>query len=604
MATKNPPVARRAGPEAGTRDAHTIPPGPGARKALAAAEAEVAVLGACLIDADAILLARRLLTVEAFSVARHRVIYRAMLRLADAGQAIDPVTLAEDLRARGELEDAGGMVYIAELLDAVPTAANLEYHARIVADRAARRRLHSIGHQIAAAAADPDLDIAEVRARIEQHARDVDRLGGIPGASRISAPLSVAELMEVDEPEERWIAEGLIPAEANVLVAGYPKTHKTNFLLELGVAATTTTPFLGRFDVPARYRVGIVLMEDRPHRVRRRLERIAQAHGVALSDLDGWLYLWFRPPIRLSEPGVMAELAAHVEAFGLDVLMLDNWALVATGDSNNADEVTPQLDALTGLRESRPNLTVILVHHARKAGQDRGAERLTDMIRNSSAFGAWYDAGLVLARADELSPVTVRTELRDLPSPEPFTFTVEDQFPAGPDYGVQPGGWLRLVASDRNPALVEREAQAARFKGAVLEFLRANPGVSKRQLRDGIEGNNELILAAFDALVEEGSARFEKPEKRGQAGRCYATVPDRAQSVPGAHPEVTVPTVPAAPIGGGTAAHFHPVEPGDRAGHTPSRSETYPCARCGRHRFPKPKTLCFECRNANKETYP
>src|SRR5690606_31586029 len=219
MATKNPPVARRAGPVAGTRDAHMIPPGPDSGKALAATEAEIAVLGACLIDPEAILIARRLLTVEAFAVARHRLIYKAMLRLADAGQPIDPVTLSEHLKARGELDDAGGMAYIAELLDAVPTAANLEHHARIVADRAARRRLHSIGHQIAAAAADPDLDIAEIRARLEQHARDVDGPGGMPGASRIAAPLSVADLLAVEEPEERWIAEGLIPAEANVLVA-------------------------------------------------------------------------------------------------------------------------------------------------------------------------------------------------------------------------------------------------------------------------------------------------------------------------------------------------------------------------------------------------
>lgn len=575
MATKNPPVARRAGPGAGTRDAHTIPPGPGARKALTATEGEIAVLGACLIDADAILLARRLLSVEAFAVARHRVIYRAMIRLADAGQAIDPVTLSEDLRARGELDDAGGMAYIAELLDAVPTAANLEYHARIVADRAARRRLHSIGHQIAAAAADPDLDIAEIRARLAQHARDVDGLGGMPGASRIAAPLSVADLLAVEEPPERWIVPGLIPADANVLVAGYPKTHKTNFALAFGVSATTASPFLGRFDVPATFRVGLVLMEDRAHRIRWRLERLAKGCGYELGDLDDWLFLWFRPALHLSDRVAMTELAEWVARLELDALWIDNWSLVSTGDSNNADEVTPQLDALTGLRESRPGLTVILTHHARKAGQDRGAERLTDIIRNSSAFGAWYDAGVVLARADELSPVTVRAELRDLPSPEPFSFTVEDQFPAGPEYGVQPGGWLRLVASDRNPALVEREAAAERYKGPVLEFLRAHPGCSKRELRKGIQGENRLIEAAFDLLVEEGLARFEEPAKRGQAGRCYATVPDRAVTVPSAHPEVTVPTVPPAPIGGGTAAHFHPLEPGDRAGHTPSRSETY-----------------------------
>lgn len=416
--------------------------------------------------------------------------------------------------------------------------------------------------------------------------------------SKIGPPMSIADLLAVEEPAERWIVPGLIPADANVLVAGYPKTHKTNFALAFGVSATTASPFLGRFEVPAAFRVGLVLMEDRAHRIRRRLERLAQGCGYELGDLNDWLFLWFRPSLRLSDRVAMKELGEWVARMDLDALWIDNWSLVSTGNSNDADEVTPQLDALTELRESRPGLTVILTHHARKAGQDRGAERLTDIIRNSSAFGAWYDVGVVLSRKDELSPVTVRAELRDLPSPEPFSFTVEDQFPAGPDYGVQPGGWLKLVASDKNPALVEREAQAERFKGAVLEYLRANPGCSKRQLREGIEGNNELILAAFDALVEEGSARFEEPKKRGQAGRCYTTVPDRAQSVPGAHPEVTVPTVPTAPYRGGHGAHFHPEGPGDRAGHTPSRSDTYPCAECGQHRFAKPGMVCFGCRRA------
>src|SRR5690606_32506440 len=145
---------------------------------------------------------------------------------------------------------------------------------------------------------------------------------------------------------------------------------------------------------------------------------------------------------------------------------------------------------------------------------------------------------------------------------------------------------------------------AERYKGPVLEFLRANPGVSKRQLREGIEGNNELILAAFDALVREGLARFEEPAGRGRAGRCYATVPDRAQSVPGAHPEEGVPTVPAAPIGGGHGHTSTPEGPLSGPGHTSMPPESFPCARCGRHRFPKPETLCFECRNANKEIDP
>jgi len=417
---------------------------------------------------------------------------------------------------------------------------------------------------------------------------------------RVPPPLSIADLLTIEEPEERWIAEGLIPAEANVLVAGYPKSHKTNFLLELGVAAATATPFLARFPVPDPVRVGMVLMEDRPHRIRRRLERLAEGHGHQLRDLDGRLHLWFRPALRLSDAEAMAELAAHVEAAELDLLCVDNWSLVASGDSNDADEVTPQLAALANLRDRRPELTVLLVHHARKTGPDRGAERLTDMIRNSSAFGAWYDAGLVLARADEQSPVKVRAELRDVPSPDPFTFTVEDEFPAGPDYGTHPDGYLRLVASDRNPALVEREAKAARFKEAVAEFLETNPGCSKRQLREGIEGNNRYILDAFELLVEEGRARYEEPEKRGKAGRCFLTVLDRASTVPGARPEETVLTVSTTPLGVGTEHTSTASNTSDRARHG-SEPQSYPCAGCGRQRFDRPGVLCFSCRNPKPE---
>src|SRR5690625_1143064 len=149
------------------------------RKALVATEAEIAVLGGCLIDPEAILVARKIVTPEMLTAARHRLIYRAMLRAVDAGQAIDPVTISEDLRARGELEDAGGLPYLAELLDAVPTAANLEYHAGIVAERSARRRLEAIGRRIAADAADPDLSPGEIRAKISLYADEVANLEGV-----------------------------------------------------------------------------------------------------------------------------------------------------------------------------------------------------------------------------------------------------------------------------------------------------------------------------------------------------------------------------------------------------------------------------------------
>src|SRR5690606_34059873 len=110
-----------------------------------------------------------------------------------------------------------------------------------------------------------------------------------------------------------------------------------------------------------------------------------------------------------------------------------------------------------GCRQRRPTITVGLTHHARKdQGQKDGGTRLTDVIRNSGAFGAWYDTGLVLSRRDELSPVKVRAEHRDDAAPEPFGFVVRDQHPAGPENRFRSSGWLRLEVSDGTPEELER----------------------------------------------------------------------------------------------------------------------------------------------------
>ncbi len=104
-------------------------------------EAEVSVLGGMLIDGDAVAKAIELVDDAMFYREANRRLYRAMRRLFERGEVVDPVTLSEELKGRGELESVGGSAYVAELMEAVPTAANIEYHARIVRDRALLRQL-------------------------------------------------------------------------------------------------------------------------------------------------------------------------------------------------------------------------------------------------------------------------------------------------------------------------------------------------------------------------------------------------------------------------------------------------------------------------------
>jgi replicative DNA helicase len=118
-------------------------------------EAEEAVLGAVL--ASGRLLAEVAALVEEVDFFRpaHRAIWRAILRLADRGQPIDPVTVLGELDDRGELADVGGGPFLHTLVQAVPTVANAGHYARLVADAARRRRVIDLGIQLAHSDAHP-----------------------------------------------------------------------------------------------------------------------------------------------------------------------------------------------------------------------------------------------------------------------------------------------------------------------------------------------------------------------------------------------------------------------------------------------------------------
>jgi replicative DNA helicase len=104
-------------------------------------EAEISVLSAMLIDGDAVAQAIEMVGDSSFYRESNRRVFRAMLRLYSRGEVIDVVTLSDELKSAGELDGAGGMTYLARLVDAVPTAANIEYHCRILRDKSVLRQL-------------------------------------------------------------------------------------------------------------------------------------------------------------------------------------------------------------------------------------------------------------------------------------------------------------------------------------------------------------------------------------------------------------------------------------------------------------------------------
>src|SRR4029077_5784403 len=104
-------------------------------------EAERSVLGAILLHNDAFNLAAEVIDEHDFFRDAHRRIFDKMVKLVERGDAIDLVTLKEELGRSGEIDEVGGPAYIASLVDGVPRSTNVEHYARIVKEKATLRNL-------------------------------------------------------------------------------------------------------------------------------------------------------------------------------------------------------------------------------------------------------------------------------------------------------------------------------------------------------------------------------------------------------------------------------------------------------------------------------
>ena len=125
-------------------------------------QAEQAVLGAMLLKKDAIAEAAEKLQPEDFYREAHRLVYQAILDLFRRDEAADLVTVTEQLKKTDNLEKAGGIAFVTSLANAVPTAANLEYHARIVLEKAQLRNLINTATEIAGEAYEDAEEIGDL----------------------------------------------------------------------------------------------------------------------------------------------------------------------------------------------------------------------------------------------------------------------------------------------------------------------------------------------------------------------------------------------------------------------------------------------------------
>lgn len=213
-------------------------------------QAEQAVIGAMLFDADAVLKAVELLEEGAFYKDAHRRLFRAMARLAQRGDVVDPLTLRDDLERNGDLDAAGGTDYIAELIDVVPTAANVEYHCRIVRDKALLRRLIDVGTGIVQRAYEGRDEVGAALDQAEQQIFEVSQKRGTQEVVRIKElmwqTMERIEARHQGDESVHGVASGFTDLDSKtngfqrsdlIIIAARPSMGKTSFCLNIAANA-------------------------------------------------------------------------------------------------------------------------------------------------------------------------------------------------------------------------------------------------------------------------------------------------------------------------------------------------------------------------------
>lgn len=131
-------------------------------------EAEMSVLGSMMLDADALEKVAEILQVEDFYHPSHRILYEAIYSLHERNQPVDLLTVQEELRRRNRLDEVGGLPALVGIIESVPTAANAEYYARIVQEKAILRRLLRAAHEIVQLVEEPELELQQILDQAEQ----------------------------------------------------------------------------------------------------------------------------------------------------------------------------------------------------------------------------------------------------------------------------------------------------------------------------------------------------------------------------------------------------------------------------------------------------
>ncbi|MFH1576435.1 MAG: replicative DNA helicase [Candidatus Margulisiibacteriota bacterium] len=398
--------------------------------------AEQSVIGSMLLDKNAIVKAIEILHPDSFYRDAHRFIYEVILDVFDKGEPVDLITVTDALRKAGKLDKVGSSVYVADLINSVPTSANVEYYAKIVEEKAILRRLIDAGTNIVSNAFARTEDIDQILDQAEKSVFDIALKSVRQGFHKIDSVIKgvldkIDSLYDKKEamtgspsgfPDLDKLTAGFQNADL-IIIAARPAVGKTAFALNIAQNAAI------KYKLP----VAIFSLEMSKEQLAQRMlcseaEVDAQRLKTASLSDTGWKKLT-RALGRLSEAPIFIDDSASLTSTeirakarrlkiekGLGMIIIDYMQLMRgrMRVENRVQEISEIARSLKTLARELEVPVVALSQLSRAVEQrtDR-IPRLSD-LRESGEIEQTADLVLFIHREDYYNPQSDRGNIAEI----------------------------------------------------------------------------------------------------------------------------------------------------------------------------------------------
>ncbi|MBK6859977.1 MAG: replicative DNA helicase [Saprospiraceae bacterium] len=385
-----------------------------------AVELEEAILGAIMLDKDAISVVMDILKADSFYKPAHQKIYKAMIQLFQSNQPIDTLTIREILHKSQILEEVGGLAYVLELANKVASSANLEYHAKIVAQKFVQRELIKISTLTIQDCFEDTKDVFDLLDSAEQSLYDITdnylRRGYESVGSLIIKAQKRLETMSHHESGLSGIPSGF--PELDAITSGWQKSNLIIVAARPGVGKTSFTLALGR-NAAMDYNTPVALFSlemNNLELVNRLISMEAEIEGTKMRngklDDDDWtrlnqvinklgesqIYIDDTPSLNVFE--LRAKCRRLHQQYKIGLVIIDYLQLMTAGSNdkkgNREQEIATISRALKGLAKEI-NIPVIALSQLNRAAETQSRENRRPQLSNLRESGAIeQDADMVM----------------------------------------------------------------------------------------------------------------------------------------------------------------------------------------------------------------